>query len=216
MSGQRRAPGVFVAVSGVPSAGKTTFIQELAAFVDRHQFQHKLVVVSPLRARTTLLHRVSELPPPREPTWVEREHGLSEYLLLHMLQVAVRTIRPAIEAGMSVIADRWVIDHEVSQRYFGVSITPWNPVLAQLPKPDANIWIKVPAAVALQRARERADTKLGIDDDFVSFAVAEYPLRFSRNPYPTVIEVDGRASYADAVERVAQFILDLQAQRSVE
>lgn len=191
---------MFISISGVNGAGKSVFASALTH--DLRARGQDTVLVAPLRSDTHLIRRFSGLASPDRGTWMARERWLLGYLTLSMTRTARRQIQPALAAGSWVVADRWLTDHQINQSYFGASLSDWEPALRYLPVPDAQVWVRTPSALALQRARQSGAGRFGTDPDFHAHAVENY----RRLLGDTALIVDGTMDAAAEAERVAHHL----------
>lgn len=163
--------GAFVAVSGCPGSGKTTVARALAAALRKRG--KDTVVVEPLKANTRALRRLSALRPPTGESWDVRDRWMAEYLSLHLADVAKDAIVPALERGECVVADRWTLDHEINQAFFGVA-TRSGGILADLPEPDLTVVLHVPVPLALERSSRSDSGPFSRDVRFLRYAADKY------------------------------------------
>ncbi|MEN3305749.1 MAG: dTMP kinase [Micromonosporaceae bacterium] len=189
---------MFIAVSGVNGAGKSVFAAALANHLRRHGKDN--VVVAPLQSNTRLVRRFSSLPSPDREAWMARERWLLGYLTLSMTRSARQQIKPALDAGRWVVADRWLTDHQINQSYFGASLSESEPLLRFLPVPDLLVWVRTPAALALERAKQSGAGRFGTDPDFHAYAAENYRHLLG----DTAVIVDGTAVPDVEAARVAQ------------
>lgn len=188
-------------MSGTNGAGKSTFARALAERLRAEDV--RVGVVEPLKANTRLVRRFSGLPSPDRQTWLARERWLLDYLTLRLVRSAEKQIKPALAAGEWVVADRWLVDHQINQAFFGGSFSTLEPVLDRLPAPDVQIWLRTPATVALERARASGAGRFGTDPEFLAYAAAEYRHLLGDGE----IVVDGTADLAESATAVARELL---------
>ena len=65
-------------------------------------------------------------------------------------------------------------DLRISQEYFGVDLSAWEPALSRLPVPDLTVVLDVPVEVALRRLRAAGRQGPGADPRYLEHAVARY------------------------------------------
>jgi dTMP kinase len=164
------APGTFVTVSGIDGSGKSTLLSALAELARSSMTWPQVVRLRPLAGDRDLVGRVRSIPPPGDGPWPTREEWLAGYFSLRLALTAREEIAPALAEGALVLADRWTVDHEVNQAYFGVRLDDWQPLLDALPVPHMAVWLDVPVDVAQSRVRSRGDEGVGTGDRFLSFA----------------------------------------------
>ena len=135
------ARGVFVSFEGVEGSGKTTLVELLGKALERFQ---PLIVREP--GGTALGERVRELvlhtPGPMAP-----EAELYLFMTARAELIAER-IRPALEAGRLVIADRY---HDSSRAYQGGGRGVAVEWPAAFPRPDLTVLLTIEPELGLKR-----------------------------------------------------------------
>ncbi|WP_433475108.1 dTMP kinase [Spirillospora sp. CA-142024] len=196
--------GRLVAVSGIDGSGKSTLLDGLAAVLRGRG--HRVVTVAALKPAATSplpwLKQIPVGPDSRGPV----EQWIAGYFTLVLLDNAATVVRPALEAGAWVLADRWVLDHIANQGAFGVDLEPWRTLLPSVPRPDVHFLIDVPAGIAGERiARRSTDPGVGAGEAFLSRCAR---LMRSEASEATVTVLDGTAPPEDVLS-AAVAALDL-------
>jgi dTMP kinase len=144
----KRRP-LFIVFEGIDGSGKTTQARMLSASLEFHRIDHVLTS-EPSRNLMRRLTSFQGRPDPQEETLLFTEDRRD-----HVKQV----ILPALEAGRTVICDRYIYSSVAYQGARGIST---ETILAEnqcfAPQPDVTFLLEVPVSVALARIRsERAD-----------------------------------------------------------
>lgn len=150
-------PGFFISLDGVDGCGKSTQIELMQAWL-KSLGQQALVVRDPggtklgESLREILLHK-QEIP-----------LSMTAEMLLYMssrAQLVSEVIRPAIESGTNVIADRFLIANVVYQGSAGglAPETIWSvgEIATQGLSPDLTLLLDLDSEVAMQRVGTRRD-----------------------------------------------------------
>lgn len=143
--------GLLVAVEGPDFAGKTTFVRELDALL-RTTVRPSRVVITREPGGTTAGREIRDI-------LMDNHHSLTPRagLLLFAADRAehvAKVIRPALEADMVVVTDRYIMSTRVYQRLLGLTekeITT-TIALAGAPEPDLTIVLAPP----LEQLKHRA------------------------------------------------------------
>ncbi len=103
-----------------------------------------------------------------------KDRFLSTYFSYRLALSAVREIVPRLEAGVSVVADRYLGSHVVNQAVFGEDLQPVRGLLERLPPPDVTLFLQVPVPVALERLQPRPRRGVGDHRRFLEAADAGF------------------------------------------
>jgi dTMP kinase len=102
-----------------------------------------------------------------------KELWIAQYFALVLVDNAQRVVRPALDAGTWVVADRWALDHLANQAALGVPEEAIGPWLDGLPTPDSHLLIDVPTNTALARVNSRTrNPGFGNGSEFLSRTAA--------------------------------------------
>ncbi len=157
-----RKAGVFVALLGPDGVGKTTIAREL---IDGHEGSTAYV-----HFRPKLLSALPDTPPDTEAPPVQWGHASSHpgQTLLGWARILrsltqswmgyLIRVRPILESGGLVIADRWIYRYLTQPRALKYYGPRWlaNIVVAVSPRPDLAVFLTGDAAEVLSRKREVA------------------------------------------------------------
>ena len=135
-------PGLFVTLEGPDGAGKTTQLQLLGRALAPHD---PLVVREP--GGTTLGESIRELLLHRDGVAMVPEAEMHLFMAARAELIAER-IKPALEAGRLVLADRYHDSTLVYQGVVGGAPATWP---ASFPRPDLTVLLLVPPEVGLRR-----------------------------------------------------------------
>ena len=161
--------GLLIAVEGVDGSGKSTLVRALQGLLERDGVPTR--VVRPLSPEPDFLAAVKELHR-RFPLGAlddQLEQFLATYLSYRVATAAV-ALEQELACGITVISDRYVASHEVSQAIFGTDLRRFAALFAQLPVPALTFYLRVPPEVALERLSRRTSRGAGDTRAFVERA----------------------------------------------
>ncbi len=172
----------FIAISGMPSSGRSVLAATYLDAVRGAGGDGRLV--QPLKADSGTIRRLAVLRAPQRGVtelglgWPARERILGDYLSSRLTAIAETEVKPALARGITVIADRWVIDHDVNQAFFATGSEPAD-ALGQvrppgLPRPSVTAVLVVPVGVAVGRAQRAGTGPRSQDRDFLAHAKRSY------------------------------------------
>jgi dTMP kinase len=170
-----RHKGVFVTFEGVEGSGKTTLVEMSANALERFQ---PLIVREP--GGTALGERVRELVL-HTPGAIAPEAELYLFMTARAELIA-ESIRPALESGRLVIADRY---HDSSRAYQGGGRGVAVEWPAAFPKPDRTFLLAIDPAVGLKRRLglgPEADRLESEPPEFHRAVAAEYDRLAAQEP----------------------------------
>ncbi len=145
--------GLFIVVEGTDGAGKSTLVEGLAAAL--REAGHAVMTTfqpSPTARATDVFRGFAE-------------HGHADPVLYRALYLvtlgdrlyhAQTTILPALEAGQTVICDRYIYTTIANMLARGQHAEPWfTDSVAQLPRPDVAVLVHSPVPLVVERIRRR-------------------------------------------------------------
>ncbi len=199
--------GVFITFEGGEGTGKSTQIERVAAWLRNGGRE---VVVTREPGGTPLAEAVREvlLDPGHEPD------GLVELFLLEAARRdhTERVVRPALEAGMVVVSDRYADSSTVYQgmvRGVGVAeVERLNRIATDGLEPDRTVVLDLDPREGLERARRRnaaddeSSTRLDDEPDPFHDAVRAGFLRLAETHPERVVVVDARGPADEVFHRV--------------
>jgi thymidylate kinase len=170
----------FIAVCGMPGSGRTTLAKALRAHFKLGG--EACSILQTRRSSASLLRRLSALAPPDHSSWEPREHIAAEVLLTELLRVTREVIEPALEDHRNIVADRWYLDHLVSQAYFGVHVEQdYAPLISSLPQPTLTVILTIPCDVALARNTAQGfAAPFATSREYLDFAATAYATEGAR------------------------------------
>ncbi|MCX4749332.1 hypothetical protein OG455_28140 [Kitasatospora sp. NBC_01287] len=198
---------MFIAVTGPDGAGKTTLCDVLGQ--DGRASGTTPVVVAPLESGKKLALRFGALPAPGPGRWAAREEWMAGYLCLCLVECAERFVLPAMEAGGTVVADKWVADLRVSQDYFGVDLSRWSAALSRLPVPDLTVVLHSSVDTLSRRLAEQGHDGPGARQDYLEHAVRRYARLRGR---PGMLHLAADAPTGENAARVREALVALPQQ----
>jgi dTMP kinase len=192
---------MFIVFEGIDGSGKGTQARMLADYLIR---RGKKVVLTEEPTKemftgyfTRILLRSKDVPDPKT---------VALMMAADRSEHVKKIIEPALNAGETVISERYYWSSFVYQVLLGVEEEFIQYINKDFPRPDVTILIDVPAEVALERVMARAH---GNDGLIQNFERLEF-LRKVRERYLQLAErekfvvVDGQGSPKDVHERVVK------------
>jgi dTMP kinase len=192
--------GLFLCLDGVDGAGKSTQCRLLAAWL-RGQGRTVVECHDPggtdlgQQLRQLLLHYRGAMELPTE----------ALLFMASRAQLIAEVIRPALDAGQTVITDRFLLANVVYQGYAG-GLDPaqlWSVGLFGTGglEPDLTFVLDLPLAVSLARRKASADRLESRGDDYFAKVRAGFLAEAERRP-DRVRVIDAAASVDDVQQRL--------------
>lgn len=192
---RRDRPGVLIVVSGIDGSGKSTLIGGLRTLLVKDG--HEVVVVSPMKGESGFIKDLTILPDRLVPDRTAQEAFVGEYISWVMARSAHRIIEPAMSRGCVVLSDRWVVDHVVSQRWFGVEVDAAAQPLVGMPRPSLLIYLDMEPSEAQARIERRGKAGAGEGLPFLTFFRTGLQLELATTEH---VAVDGGQAGAAMVQ----------------
>ncbi len=205
--------GLFITFEGIEGCGKTTQIRRLAAAL--RQQGHDIIetrepggcdIADQIRA-VLLDAKNSRMTSPAE---------LLLYAAARAQHVA-EVIRPALDAGKTVLCDRFC-DATLAYQGYGRQldinqITTLNDYACQGVRPDATLLLDLPVEIGLGRARQRNEQHTGPNEDrfeqeSLNFhqRIRQAYLRLAKDEPQRFLTIDAQGSPQTVAERIASAI----------
>jgi len=179
---ERQGPGRFIVFEGLDGCGKSTQARRAAAALRR---QGRTVLLCREPGGTTVGERVRRILLDRR----LRDMAVATELFLYMAsraQLVREVVRPALEAGTVVLADRFVLSSLVYQTVTGAVPEEAVRAMAGLAlgdlTPDLQIIFDVPVHIALARKRRPPDRMEGKGRGFLERVRQAYLAAAAREP----------------------------------
>ncbi|MGC9322376.1 MAG: dTMP kinase [Kosmotogaceae bacterium] len=204
---------MFVSIEGIDGCGKTTQIKLLAEYLSQLGVEFTIVrepggTSAGEEIRQMLLHKDFRLCPESE-------------LLLFMAaraQIVREVIRPALESGRLVIADRFMdssVAYQGVGRDLGQKVVEFmNSFAVGNTVPDITLYIDVPADVAMSRMRkEKKNDKIEVESlEFFERVRKGYERLMAEN-HKRFVVIDGRKSEEQVHEDIRKSLSVLTEKR---
>ncbi len=165
------APGMLITFCGLDGCGKTTMIRRLAAELERRGQEVFLTKQPTDFVRNADIFR----------TYMDKpNHDAYEYRSLSLLaagdrvQHANKVILPALEAGKTVLCDRYFYSCLANLHARGYETDQWIYEIAEsVAAPDAAFFLDVPVGTAVLRVRSRPVEKFRYIDMELQYRLRE-------------------------------------------
>lgn len=151
-------PGRLIVVEGLDGSGKSTQLERLK---EKLELQGLAVVLTTWNSSDLVSDAVKT---------AKKERSLTPktFSLMHAADLADRLdkqIRPALERGAVVLADRWFFTALARDSVRGMDADWLRGLYAFAPKPDLTLYYRLPVETAIGRVLARSEGRLGLSED---------------------------------------------------
>ena len=180
------APGLLITFCGLDGCGKSTMIHLLHRFLDS-MGQDILLTKQPTDfvRRSDIFRAYMDQP----------DHDAYDYRSLSLLsasdrvQHTNRVIRPAVEAGMTVVSDRYFYSCLANLRARGYRKDTWIYEIAEsILAPDLSFFLDVPVDTAIQRVRSRPQERNRFIDEELQYHLRKEYLEIAKENHGIVLD----------------------------
>lgn len=211
-------PGLFLTFEGIDGSGKTTQMRRLAA---RLRAAGETVIELAEPGTTEIGKKIRSI-------LLDPSHQMMSPVTEMLLYFAARAqtvdeiLRPALEAGSTVLSDRWTDSTRAYQGYGRQLGLEWIDALDRIAcrgiEPDLTVLVEIGVEAGLERARARnageaaAETRMDEQSRAFYERVAEGYRRMAAT-CARIVRVDGRGTVEEVGERVWRAVQDFRRQR---
>lgn len=211
-------PGLFLTFEGIDGSGKTTQMRRLAA---RLRAAGETVIELAEPGTTEIGKKIRSI-------LLDPSHQMMSPVTEMLLYFAARAqtvdeiLRPALEAGSTVLSDRWTDSTRAYQGYGRQLGLEWIDALDRIAcrgiEPDLTVLVEIGVEAGLERARARnageaaAETRMDEQSRAFYERVAEGYGRMAA-ACARIVRVDGRGSVEEVAERVWRAVRDFRRKR---
>lgn len=211
-------PGLFLTFEGIDGSGKTTQMRRLAA---RLRAAGETVIELAEPGTTEIGKKIRSI-------LLDPSHQMMSPVTEMLLYFAARAqtvdeiLRPALEAGSTVLSDRWTDSTRAYQGYGRQLGLEWIDALDRIAcrgiEPDLTVLVEIGVDAGLARARARnageaaAETRMDEQSRAFYERVAEGYRRMAAT-CARIVRVDGRGAVDEVGERVWRAVQDFRRQR---
>ena len=207
-----RTNGLLITLCGLDGSGKTTQIRLLKDYLES-QGKKVFVTKQPTdEVRNSDIFRA----------YMDNEdHSAYEYRALSLLcagdrlQHSNKVILPLLAEGYTVISDRYYYSCLANLIARGYHDDRWIYEIAKdIPKPDAAIFLDIPARTAISRVRSRGEEKNRYIDNDLQYHLRELYLQIARSNGGIIVNT--QENEASCFEEIRKYIDSVYESGSVE
>jgi dTMP kinase len=212
-TGAHREPGILIVLEGIDGSGRSTHVRLL-----EQRVRYSGLGVT----RTSLGTSVLAAEPIRRSRHARRADPAVTALLdaADLAERIALVVRPALRAGLVVIADRWAYTPMARAAVRGVDAAWLEAVFSFGPPPDAVLWLDLDPADALARRTSELDAyeagmDLGLATDlresyllFGARLAASFHERAARYAFTRVSATGSVEAVASRIRSVADSVID--------
>lgn len=199
---------LLVSIAGLDGSGKSTLAQNLLNYL--HKNGVKATSFHLLRGMPgdspfikTIRDLKKQIPKEFLDFQDKSEEFLSSYYTFTFAHRLFTEVIPVMEDYQVIILDRYLESHCVVQKIFGADLSPYAALFSQFPKPNLAFFIDVPTDMAISRIRQRANTEVYENSEFLELCRKEYWESAEENQW---IIIDGTKPEKEVLQQVLDYL----------